>query len=201
MDIQRDLFPVATEIQREFLGVDGLTYVPNFLDERVQMRILGEIDGAAWQFDLKRRVQHYGYKYDYRSRTIDRSMFVGTLPEFADEIGVRLFREGHMPEVPDQVIVNNYEPGQGIAAHVDCVPCFGDCIVTISLGSVYRMDFIHPETDEVRSSDLELGSALILRNEARYLWQHRIAPRLYDSGRKRGRRVSLTFRKVILGME
>jgi len=201
MDIQRDLYSTDVQIPQSFPKIRGLTYVPHFLDDHVQLRILRIVEAMPWQLDLKRRVQHYGYKYDYQSRSIDRSMFVGPLPDFASEIGLRLFRDGHLPEVPDQVIVNKYKPGQGIAAHVDCVPCFGNSIVTISLGSVYVMDFLHVETGEVKSADLELGSALILKDDARYFWKHRIQPRLYDSGRKRGDRISLTFRKVVLDGE
>ena len=44
--------------------------------------------------------------------------------------------------MPDQLIVNEYQPGQGISAHIDCEPCFKNTIVTVSLGSVYEMDFI-----------------------------------------------------------
>jgi alkylated DNA repair dioxygenase AlkB len=43
--------------------------------------------------------------------------------------------EGLADEVTNQTIVNEYRPGQGIAAHVDCVPCFGATILSLSLGS------------------------------------------------------------------
>ena len=54
---------------------------------------------------------------------------------------------------------------QGISAHVDCLPCFKNTIVTVSLGSVYEMDFINLETKVIRSTLLELGSALVMRDE------------------------------------
>jgi hypothetical protein len=41
-------------------------------------------------------------------------------------------------------------------------------------------------------------SALLISGEARYQWRHAIRGRLSDHGRKRARRVSLTFRNVIL---
>jgi len=94
--------------------------------------------------------------------------------------------------------VNEYERGQGITAHVDCEPCFKNTIVTVSLGWVYEMDFISLDTGEVRSTLLELGSALVMRDEARYRWMHRIKARQSDRGIPRERRVSLTFRNVIL---
>jgi alkylated DNA repair dioxygenase AlkB len=148
--------------------------------------------------DLKRRVQHYGYKYDYRSRSVDLSMYVGPLPEFAVEAAKLLLANELVDELPDQLIVNEYLPGQGISAHVDCEPCFKNTIVTISLGSVYEMDFIETATGEVRSTMLELGGALVLRDASRYDWMHRIQARKNEGKVPRGRRVSLTFRNVIL---
>jgi alkylated DNA repair dioxygenase AlkB len=45
---------------------------------------------------------------------------------------------------------------------------------------------------------LESRSLLILTCDARYKWKHGIALRKSDNGVKRQRRISLTFRKVIL---
>src|SRR5205823_11041478 len=140
------------------------------------------------------RVQHDWYKYDYKARAIDHSMYVGPLPPFAVDVAQQLMAQGLIDEMPDQLIVNEYRRGQGITAHVDCQPCFKDTIVTVSLGWVYEMDFISVATGEIRSTLLELGSALVLRNEARYEWMHRIKARLSDGGIPRERRVSLTYR-------
>jgi alkylated DNA repair dioxygenase AlkB len=178
--------------------IDGLTYHPALLTARERTDILRQIDSLPWQSDLKRRVQHYGFKYDYKARSINHSMRVGELPKFAIEIGQRLLDLSLISEMPDQMIVNEYQPGQGITAHVDCEPCFKDTIVTVSLGSVYTMDFICIESQEVQSIRLGVGSALIFRGSARYEWMHRIRARMNDDGVPRGRRVSLTFRNVIL---
>ena len=60
------------------------------------------------------------------------------------------------------------------------------------------MDFISVASGEVRSTPLELGSALVMRDEGRYDWMHRIKARQSEKWGPRGRRVSLTFRNVIL---
>lgn len=151
-----------------------------------------------WRNELKRRVQHYGYKYDYKARAVNHSMYVGRLPSFAVEVAQQLMSNNLINELPDQLIVNEYQAGQGISAHVDCEPCFKDTVVTVSLGSAYEMDFISLELGEVRSTLLEPGSALVLRGAARYQWKHRIKARKSDRGVPRGRRVSLTYRNVIL---
>jgi alkylated DNA repair dioxygenase AlkB len=187
-------------ILHDYQGVPGLTYAPEFLTPAEQARVLAEVDARPWQDDLKRRVQHYGYKYDYKARSVNLSMYLGPLPSFARDIGQRLRDCGLIVELPDQLIVNNYEPGQGITAHVDCEPCFKDTIVTISLGWAYEMDFIPVNTPGVKPLPilLECGSALVMRGPARHEWMHRINARLRDRGVPRKRRVSLTFRNVVL---
>ena len=57
-------------------------------------------------------------------------------------LGARLKDAGWFERMPDQVIVNEYEPGQGIAAHVDCVPSgFSGTIASLSLLSSCTMHF------------------------------------------------------------
>jgi len=106
-----------------------------------------------------------------------------------------------MASPADQVIVNEYLPGQGISAHVDCVPCFGPDVAAISLGSACTMDFTSLEGGVKAPVRLEPGSLCVMTGPARYEWRHAIAARksdLTDAGRiPRGRRVSVTFRTVL----
>jgi alkylated DNA repair dioxygenase AlkB len=182
--------------------INGLTYSPAYLTTEEQQELWQIINEQPWLGDLKRRVQHYGYKYDYKARRIDVSMKIGEMPIWVDTLAARLWKENIFPEKPDQLIINEYEAGQGIAPHVDCEPCFTDTIVSISLGSACMMDFIHLHTKEKRSILLEVGSMVVLKDESRYDWQHTIAPRKTDvfenQSYTRSKRISLTFRKVIL---
>jgi alkylated DNA repair dioxygenase AlkB len=184
------------------LKSQGLQYVNNFLSLEEENALLQKIDQQVWLTDLKRRVQHYGYKYNYKTRTIDKSLFLGGLPNWALEIVQKIYQSKYLDILPDQVIVNEYEPGQGITPHIDCPSCFTDTIISLSLGSSCLMDFIHKSTQEKQSILLESRSLIVLKGEARYQWLHGIAPRKKDvfQGETilRGRRISLTFRKVIL---
>src|SRR6185295_19353893 len=98
------------------------------------------------------------------------------------------------------VIVNEYEPGQGISRHVDCVPCFGDTIASLSLNSTCMMELEQPKTSRKGSIMLAPCSLLVLTGEARYDWMHSIPARKEDEHNfqkyPRQRRVSLTFRTV-----
>lgn len=181
----------------DFLGVPGLSYYPSFLDEASQQKALDLIDKVPWSDQtLRRRVQHYGYRYDYKNRSLNPSDKVDPLPPFALEIADRLFQEKMLPFMADQMIVNEYSPGQGISPHIDCVPCFNDGIATISLGWAYEMEF--RQGTEKKATILEKGSALCMVGDARFKWTHSIVARLKDNGINRQRRLSLTFRKVIL---
>jgi alkylated DNA repair dioxygenase AlkB len=180
------------------LRIPGLTYISQLLNCAEHDAILCEIDAMPWRNDLKRRVQHYGYRYDYKARRVDGTMYLGDLPSFALIVANKLQEAKAITEMPDQLIVNEYLPGQGITAHIDCEPCFGDKIAMVSLGWAYEMEFVHSETREVRPILLATGSAVVISGEARYGWLHQIKARKADRGVTRKRRVSLTFRTVIL---
>jgi alkylated DNA repair dioxygenase AlkB len=181
---------------------DGLRYILHFITPDEETALLNTIDQQPWLTDLKRRVQHYGWKYDYTARRVDESMRLGALPDWLMDYCQRLYDEGHFPKIPNQVIINEYQPGQGIAPHIDCVPCFEETITSLSLDSLCVMDFTNPATNEKVSKLLEPRSLLIFSGDARYHWKHGIAARKTDKydGQiiQRSRRISLTFRNVII---
>ena len=180
----------------------GMLYFPNFIDPENQQFIVSKIDQSPWNTDMKRRVQHFGYRYDYKARSVSHHDKLGALPVWAEDIALRLHREGLFATKPDQVIVNEYEPGQGISAHIDCEPCFGPVIASVSLLSACDLVFRHRVSGDVFSLRLEPMSLLVLSDEARYDWTHEIPSRKSDSvdGVKiaRSRRISLTFRTVVI---
>lgn len=197
-----DIFGNSIVNVNDISNVTGLTYVPNFLSKEEEISLIESIMSEKWLTDIKRRVQHYGYKYDYKSRSIDYSMFIGPLPSWALLYANKLQQEKHIDKVPDQLIVNEYLPGQGIANHTDCEPCFDETIISISLGSNCIMDFINLKTKQKVQVLLKRRSLVILNGDARYKWSHGIPKRKTDefNGRRfeRGTRISMTFRKVII---
>lgn len=179
--------------------IPGLRYLPGYLDWPTHDNLLRAADSRPWQAaGSQRRFQMYGYTYDYLNRTLRRS---GDLPEWALGLAARLKDEGLTPEVTDYLLLNEYEPGQGIFSHVD-LDLVGETIVSISLGSTCIMEFTDTQSGDKTELLLEPSSALVLSGEARHRWQHAIPPRMSDEwmGRtlKRTRRVSLTFRTVPL---
>lgn len=179
---------------------DGLTYLENYISEDEANRLVQEIDAAPWCTDLKRRVQHYGYRYDYKARQGRREDYLGPLPEVFQHLAQRLTDERHFQSIPDQVIVNEYEPGQGISAHIDCEPCFGATIASLSLLSACVMRFSSQAYSRQMDLYLQPASLLVLNGDARHFWTHAIPARKTDviEGQKhrRSRRLSLTFRTM-----
>ena len=196
---QLELPPISKEVSE----IPGLHYIKDYISQDQHDWLLNQIDKHPWLDDLKRRVQHYGFKYDYRARKVNRDMRIGELPKWLKRLSHTLQKDGHTPEVADQVIINEYQPGQGIAGHIDCEPCFKDTIVSLSLGAGCIMDFTN-KSDKTKKIPVWLAprSLVVLSGEARHGWLHGIAARKSDEwdGQKydRQRRVSLTFRKVII---
>ena len=127
-------------------------------------------------------------------------MYIGELPDWLGQLAQRLYDKTDLfDKVPKQVIVNEYQPGQGIAMHTDHRG-FGATVCTISLGDDWEMDFSEDGSDK-RPALLPRRSCVLLTGESRSIWQHGIAPRkseLTAGGRRnRRRRVSLTFRTVL----
>ena len=181
----------------------GLSYIEKYITEETEKELAQQIEHNDWRDDLKRRVQHYGYRYDYKARSVSQNDYLGELPDWLNSLATRLVGEDIFSEHPDQVIVNEYQPGQGIAPHVDCVPCFDNTIASLSLLSSCEMTFRNKvQPDHKSNLYLRPRSLLVLKDKSRLDWTHGIAPRKSDmiNGLRtlRARRLSLTFRKVII---
>jgi alkylated DNA repair dioxygenase AlkB len=187
--------------------IRGLRYLRHYVGKDAAHGLLEIIDRQPWISDLERRVQHYGYRFPYRRplpgkrRSVGPPQFLGPLPDWALDLVERFVRDGFLSDACNQLIVNEYQPGQGINPHVDYVPWFGETIFSLSLGSSCVMNFTQTGRRTPVSLLLEPESLLILQGEARYRWKHCIPARMTDviNGGKmqRQRRISLTFRTVI----
>ncbi len=188
-------------LQPDTIKITGLSYIHDYINADRQNQLLNIIDLQEWSTKLKRRVQHYGYRYDYHKGLLASSSYLGSLPDWLKSLAEQLFSDRLTTKIPDQVIINEYEPGQGIANHIDCVPCFGKTIISLSLGSPCIMNFTYSPSSETLPILLPPGSIIIMQDAARYDWQHGISAlkkdKYQDREIMRTRRVSLTFREVL----
>lgn len=195
---QKEFF--EDESHEETPYVPGLRYIPQYITAEQHRSLIMAIDKREWTSELQRRVQHYGYRYDYR-RNAKSLQPAPEFPQWAKNLAQKIQRDDLMRWLPDQLIINEYLPGQGISPHVDREDLFGEKIISLSLGSSCVMDLIHLETREKVQILLEPQSILVLSGEARHKWQHGIPGRKVDHYKgeviSRSRRISLTFRSAI----
>jgi alkylated DNA repair dioxygenase AlkB len=179
-------------------SINGLVYQDDFLSIEEEKLIISEIDNAVWDTNLKRRVQHYGYMYDYKKKNINQDLKIGELPGWLLLLERKVITNFNLEQSFNQVIINEYEPGQGISNHIDCIPCFEDVIISISLLSSCIMQF--SKDAEKQEILLQPRSILLLSGEARYSWKHGIKAVKNDKWLNtiipRERRISITFRKI-----
>ena len=145
-------------------------------------------------YTARRRVAHFGTAYDY-----DRNALLPGPPLPADLEPLRAKAAAWIGEAPDALanaLVAEYRPGVPLGWHRD-VPDY-ETVVGISLAGTARMRFrryppVQPKKADVLSLELAPRSAYVLRAEARWGWQHSVAPtpalRYSITFRTRSRRV------------
>ncbi|XP_044524997.1 alkylated DNA repair protein alkB homolog 8 [Gracilinanus agilis] len=210
-DLRPSVLPPGLMIMEEIVSpedekilLESIDWTHNLADKNAQKSL------------KHRKVKHYGYEFRYDNNNIDKDKpLPGGLPDICNSILEKWLTEGHIKYIPDQLTINQYEPGQGIPPHIDTHSAFENEIISLSLGAEIVMDFKHPDGHTV-SVMLPQRSLLVMTGESRYLWTHGITPRKFDviqasegqkSGiitndvgnltlNKRGVRTSFTFRKV-----
>lgn len=183
--------------------IEGLDTIEDFITREEHDALLARIESQPWDLSLSRRTQQYGFVYAHKGASLDASSWLGPLPSWLQVLALRLKSENWFHDEPDQAILNEYEPGQGIAAHVDAPHLFGPSVASLSLLSPALMEFRRvgaPRDEEKTTLWLAPRSLLVMRGEARSNWTHAMPARKTDrvEGQlvARKRRLSVTFRTV-----
>lgn len=150
LHVEYDAIPKSTEEQLLML-----------IDSRpLSMWEMAPEDRVVWQM---------GHRYNYQTK---RTTPCEPITELVGRVAQRLVDQKWLTVTPNQVIVNRYNPGQGISAHTDS-PCFNDEISSLSLGSSATMVFSQ-DGHASFAAHLPPRSLLVLRGEMRWLWTHAI---------------------------
>lgn len=191
--------------------IKGLyTVTSKQLPTNILTQALTEIDTKQWLFPFGangRKVQHYGFLYDYRSGAINKKAvdFTPMVTQLADILesvcinsGIELSaKQKDIGYKFNQCIINNYTPGQGISEHIDNL-AYGEIIGCYTLGSGANMRFKF--NNNIKDIYVEANSLYIMSEDARYKWTHQMPAAKFDivDGFKipRSRRISATFRYV-----
>ena len=180
---------------------NGLIILTNFITPTEEKELIETINNNEWNQQLSRKVQHYGYIYDYKTRCIKEEDFLGKLPKWLRKYRKKIMKSDYYTLKPNQVIINRYLQGEGISAHIDVPKLFDSEICSLSLGSHCVMIFKNNKTNEKIEIVLKPRTLLIFKDSARYDFTHEIPKRKSDNINgikiKRCTRYSITFRKMI----
>jgi alkylated DNA repair dioxygenase AlkB len=172
----------------------GMIYEPDFLTIGEECGLLDVIrtlplsEARYRQYTARRRTLNYGSIYDF---THLESKAAPPIPPFLDPLREKLGAlAGVSAAAFVHVLVAEYQPGTPLGWHRD-VPDF-EVIAGVSLAGAARLRFRpYPWAPERRKDvfALELAprSAYVLRDEARWNWQHSVPP-------VKAPRYSITFR-------
>ena len=134
------------------LGVPGCTLVKDFVTPDEEAEILAVTDrDPRWQRLAKRRVIHYGYAFDYGTRNARAAS--EPIPECIRRLLTRAAALGNTgvegaerASACDQLTVNEYTAGIGLAPHIDTHSAFGPTLLSVSLAGHAAMEFrLHSE--------------------------------------------------------
>ena len=171
----------------------GLAFAPDVIgreEEAALIALFERIELAPFRFQGwtgKRRTASFGWRYDF-----DDASFAPTTPIPTPVLPLRAAAARLAGLAADdlvQMLLTRYDPGAGIGWHRDR-PVF-DHVVGVSLGApaVLRLRRRTQSGFDRRALSLPPRSAYHLAGEARYGWEHSIAP--IDATRW-----SITFRSL-----
>lgn len=178
---------------------EGLNILLDVVSESEEREIITWLDSQKWSEALKRRTQHYGFEYNYKSRSVyETKPMSGPILDLAGRF-TTLFQLADVKL--DQCIVNEYYRNQGISPHVDA-KMFGRVIIGLSLGAPANMIFTRD--NEKYTAYLPQRSLLLMTGAARNEWKHSISSKIAmitsdGSVIKKQpdyRRISLTYRTI-----
>ena len=159
----------------------GLVHRPDFVtpdEERELLRGIGtlELREAAYkEYTAKRRVASFGAGYDFDANELTPAP---VMAPFLLPLREKVAAWAALPaDAFGYALVSEYRPGTQLGWHRD-VPQF-EVVAGVSLAGTARMRFrpFPPRKgDQVLTLDLAPRSAYILRDAARWGWQHSIAP-------------------------
>tara|TARA_B100000925_G_C22007636_1_gene474440 strand:+ start:2110 stop:2673 length:564 start_codon:yes stop_codon:yes gene_type:complete len=181
-------------------NIKGLKIIRNFITRNEEIELLNIMKNIEWNGTLLRKSRHFGYNYNYKTKTITKDDYIGNLPEWSEKYISRMLKNDLINKYPNQITVNRYLPGEGIAAHIDVPDIFDNDLYSISLGS--GCNIILESEYKKEEYYIEPRTFMLFRDQARYEYTHCIKRLKYDiigdREVQRNTRYSVTFRNVLL---
>lgn len=176
--MQAELFSSASALPSGFLYTEAFLSAAEELALLDVLRTLPFEEARYKQYTAKRRTMSYGSQYDFAA---NRLLEAPPVPAFLLPLRAKIAAcAGIAPERFVHALINEYRPGVPLGWHRD-VPQF-ELIAGVSLGGCCRMRLrpYRPGGDnrrhDVQVLELQPRSIYVMRDEARWDWQHSIAP-------------------------
>jgi alkylated DNA repair dioxygenase AlkB len=174
------------------LQPEGLRYADEFVSPAAEKALIGRIAALPLQpfqfgqYEGKRRVASFGFRYDY---TLRRLQEAEPIPEWLSPIIEKVEAFGGPKTQIGQVLRTEYDVGVGIGWHRD-KPHF-DKVFGLSLGSACKFRFRKPAPTKWERFTLEVRprSIYMMVGPSRQVWEHSIPA-------VEARRYSITFRTM-----
>lgn len=177
------------------LWPEGLRYAAGFVTDAIQKKLILGMQGLPLQpfqfgdFEGKRRVASFGFRYDYALRQLQEA---DPIPAWLSETITEIEAYGGPGTEIHQVLCTEYDIGVGIGWHRD-KPHF-DKVFGLSLGSACKLRFRRSfgTAWERFTLDARPQSLYMMTGASRHIWEHSIPP-------VEGLRYSVTFRTMTNG--
>lgn len=188
---------------KQAINLKGFYLVKDYLTPNEEQHLVNSINQMPWTVDYQRRLQYYNYRNEL-FKPFDLIPIPNKIPPFLEDLIDKLLMDKIIDEKPDQIIINEYLPGEGLKPHFDRKSYFKNVIVGISLESGITMEFTSTKLDppEKKKIYLPRRSVYVMKDDARNLWKHGIPGRKSDIvdgiSIPRSKRISITFRTVNL---
>lgn len=173
-------------------GPEGLRYAEEFVSPAAEKTLIGHIAALPLQpfqfgqYEGKRRVASFGFRYDYTLRQLEEA---DPIPDWLGSIIDRVEAFGGLGTQIGQVLCTEYDVGVGIGWHRD-KPHF-DRVFGLSLGSACKFRFGRPACTKWERFTLEARprSIYMMSGPSREVWEHSIPA-------VEAQRYSITFRTM-----
>lgn len=123
-------------------GINDLRYLENIISEDFENELVNKIDSLSWDYSSGVGVQQYGYKYDYKSKEdCSRLKLTDNIPEWLNKLITEVHKSVNFNEMPNQITIEQYQPGEGQEEIIYHRKSFGDTIMIVNLLSSTRVNF------------------------------------------------------------
>lgn len=173
--------------------IPGLTFLKKAIHDTTAILSKLKTEVPFYNIDGKngRQICQYGYKYNYYTK---KCVETDPIPEFWLDIIKPTLDALELKIEFNQVLINKYQPGEGIASHIDA-DIFGDTILCLTVNSGAVLYF--EKGNELHSIYPDNGDIYLMQKDARYKYKHSQPARKKDPGYgPRGVRYSVTYRTI-----